>query len=60
MAATNKPSVADRTRPIAAGAAVVGAYFLADTAVFVLGDEALALWFTAAAFWRRRATANVS
>src|SRR6266851_453964 len=38
MAATNKPSVADRTRPIAAGAAVVGAYFLADTAVFVLGD----------------------
>src|SRR5216684_2826511 len=41
MAATNKPSVADRTRPIAAGAAVVGAYFLADTAVFVLGDEAL-------------------
>ena len=41
MATTNRPSVADRTRPIAAGAAVVGAYFLADTAVFVLGDEAL-------------------
>ena len=41
MAATNRPSVADRTRPIAAGAAVVGAYFLAKTAVFVLGDEAL-------------------
>ena len=30
MAATNKPSVADRTRPIATGAAVVGAYFLAE------------------------------
>src|SRR5258706_10423202 len=41
MAATNRPSVADRTRPIAAGAAVVGAYFLAHTALFVLGDEAL-------------------
>src|SRR5260370_21180298 len=41
MATLNTPSVADRARPIAAGAAVVGAYFLADTAVFVLGDEAL-------------------
>jgi WD40 repeat protein len=41
MATANTPSVADRARPIAAGAAVVGAYFLADTAVFVLGDEAL-------------------
>src|SRR5258706_1201880 len=41
MATTNTPSVADRARPIAAGRAVVGAYFLADTAVFVLGDEAL-------------------
>src|SRR5215471_16175193 len=41
MATANTPSVADRVRPIAAGAAVVGAYFLADTAVFVLGDEAL-------------------
>src|SRR5262249_16455145 len=41
MATTNTPSVADRARPIAAGAAVVGAHFLADTAVFVLGDEAL-------------------
>jgi WD40 repeat protein len=41
MATTDTPSVADRTRPIAAGGAVVGAYFLSDTAVFVLGDEAL-------------------
>src|SRR5258708_29470193 len=41
MATLNPPSVADRARPIAAGAAVVGAYFLTDTAVFVLGDEAL-------------------
>ena len=41
MATANTPSVADRVRPIAAGAAVVGTYFLTDTAVFVLGDEAL-------------------
>src|SRR5215510_431114 len=41
MAATDTPSVAERTRHVAAGAAVVGAYFLGSTAVFVLGDEAL-------------------
>src|SRR5882762_7958445 len=41
MAAADTPSVADRARPIAAGAAVVGACFLGSTAVFVLGDEAL-------------------
>jgi WD40 repeat protein len=41
MASADTPSVADRTRPIAAGAPVVGAYFLASSAVFVLGDEAL-------------------
>src|SRR5258708_6225793 len=41
MATLNTPSVADRARPIAAGAAVGGAYFLAHTALFVLGDEAL-------------------
>ena len=37
------PSVAARTRPVAAGAPVVAAHFLADTAVFVLGEEALVL-----------------
>ncbi len=37
------PSVADRTRPVAAGGPVVGAHFLGDTAVLVLGEEAL-LW----------------
>ena len=41
MAATDTPSVADRIRPVAAGAPVVGAYFLGSAAVFVLGDEAL-------------------
>jgi WD40 repeat protein len=34
-------SVVERTRPVAAGAAVVGAHFLGRTAVFVLGEEAL-------------------
>jgi len=37
------PSVAARTRPLDVGAPVVGAHFLADTAVFVLGEEALLL-----------------
>jgi WD40 repeat protein len=37
------PSVAARTRALDAGAAVVGAHFLADTAVLVLGEEALLL-----------------
>jgi WD40 repeat protein len=36
-------SVIDRTHPVAAGAAVVAAHFLGDTAVFVLGEEALLL-----------------
>ena len=36
-------SVADRTHPVAAGAAVVAARFLGHTAVFVLGEEALLL-----------------
>jgi WD40 repeat protein len=35
------PSVANRTRLVAAGAPVVGACFLGTKAVFVLGDEAL-------------------
>jgi WD40 repeat protein len=34
-------SVADRARPIAAGAPVVAAHFLGEVAVFVLGEEAL-------------------
>jgi WD40 repeat protein len=41
MATADTPSVIDRTRPVAARAPVVGAHFLKDTAVFVLGDEAL-------------------
>jgi WD40 repeat protein len=41
MTATEIPSVVQRTRPVAAGAQVVGAHFLKTTAVFVLGDEAL-------------------
>lgn len=34
-------SVVERSRVLAAGAAIVGAHFIADTAVFVLGEEAL-------------------
>jgi WD40 repeat protein len=39
----NIPSVVERTRLIEAGAPVVVAHFLEDTAVFVLGEEALLL-----------------
>jgi WD40 repeat protein len=35
------PSVAERTRAVQAGATVVGVHFLGDTAMFVLGEEAL-------------------
>ena len=41
---TSRPiplSVVDRTRPLAAGAPVVAAHFLGQTAVFVLGEEAM-------------------
>jgi hypothetical protein len=41
MTATEVPSIARRIRSIAAGAPVVGACFLGEKAVFVLGDEAL-------------------
>jgi WD40 repeat protein len=41
MTATEIPAVTDRTRPVAAGTPVVGAYFLWANAVFVLGEEAL-------------------
>lgn len=41
MPAADTPSVADRARLIAAGESVVGVHFLASTAVFALGDEAL-------------------
>jgi WD40 repeat protein len=41
MTATEIPSVANRTRPITAGAPVVGACFVGAKAVFVLGEEAL-------------------
>ena len=35
------PSVAERTRPLKAQAPVVAAHFLGQTAIFVLGEEAL-------------------
>src|SRR5215470_6641517 len=38
---TNIASVVERTRPVAADGVVVGVHFLQDTAVFVLGEEAL-------------------
>jgi WD40 repeat protein len=37
------PSVVERTRPVKAEAPVVGAHFFGNTAVLVLGDEALLL-----------------
>jgi len=37
------PSVTDRAKPVAAGAGVIGIHFLHETAVFVLGEEALLL-----------------
>lgn len=37
------PSVIERTRAVAAGAAVVGAHFLKDVPAFVLGEEAVLL-----------------
>jgi len=39
----NTPSVVERTRPVKTGAPVVGAHFLGQTAVFVLGEGALVL-----------------
>jgi WD domain, G-beta repeat len=43
MTATDAPfpSLADRVRPVAAGAAVVGVHFFGSTPVFVLGEESL-------------------
>jgi hypothetical protein len=37
------PSVVERTRPYKADAGIVAVHFLADSAVFVLGEEALLL-----------------
>jgi WD40 repeat protein len=37
------PSVVERTKPVEAGAAVVGLHFLGSTAAFVLAEEALLL-----------------
>jgi WD40 repeat protein len=39
----NTPSVVERTRPVTAGAPVVGIHFLDRTAAFVLGEEAVLL-----------------
>src|SRR5262245_24980141 len=39
----NIPSIVERTRPVKAGAPVVAAHFLGQTAVFVLGEGALVL-----------------
>jgi WD40 repeat protein len=39
----NTPSVVERTRPVNAGAPVVGLHFLDRTAAFVLGEEAVLL-----------------
>jgi WD40 repeat protein len=40
-ATASLPSLADRVRTLDAGAAIVGVHFLKNTAVFVLGEEAL-------------------
>jgi WD40 repeat protein len=39
----DSPSVVERTRPVAAGVAVVGAHFLGEVPVFVLAEEAVLL-----------------
>jgi WD domain, G-beta repeat len=41
--ARDAPSVVERTRPVAAGAPVVGAHFLKKVPAFVLGEEAVLL-----------------
>jgi WD40 repeat protein len=46
------PSVAERTRPVKADAPIVAAHFFGDSAVFVLGEQAL-LWVTRAGVERR-------
>jgi len=48
------PSIADRTRPVQAGAPVVAAHFTGKSPVFVLGEEAL-LWIEADGEPRRTA-----
>ena len=65
------PSIADRVKPVAAGAPVVAVHFLKGRAAFVLGEEAL-LFVAAdgsgaarrrrmpAAFWRPCLTAIAS
>jgi WD40 repeat protein len=40
---TDMPSIVDRTRPVTTGAGAVAVHFLAETAVFVLGEAALLL-----------------
>lgn len=40
---TQTPSVVERTRPVAAGAPVVGVHFIGRTVAFVLGEEAVLL-----------------
>jgi hypothetical protein len=52
----NTPSIAEQTRRVAAGGAVVAAHFLGDTAVFVVGEEALLL--VAGDGTQRRASAH--
>ncbi len=42
-APANTPSVVDKTRPVTAGAPVVGVHFVGRTAAFVLGEEAILL-----------------
>ncbi len=39
----NTPSVVERTRPVAAGAPVVGVHFINQTVAFVLGEESVLL-----------------
>ena len=50
---SGSPSVAERTRPVAAGAPVIATHFLGDTAVLVLAEEALLVS-------RRRAASGAS
>ena len=41
---TDTASIVERIQPVTTGGSVVAAHFLGDTAVFVLGEEALVFW----------------
>ncbi len=51
-ARTDTPSIVERTRPVAAGGAIVAIHFLKETAAFVLSEEAVLLAAPGREPWR--------